>query len=167
MIVAIILIAAAVALFFVTRQFLIPAISPRPDDLGVTDGQLKSCPRSPNCVASQADPSDRTHYMEPLPFEGDVTGARDDLLAVLNDMDGMTLITVSDNYIYAEFRSPLMQFIDDVEFYIDPASSVVHFRSASRIGDGDMDTNRKRMRSISAAFAQRRLDSAGRSRAAT
>jgi len=41
-----------------------------------------------------------------------------------------------------------MRFVDDVEFYFDEKEKMVHIRSASRLGKGDMGVNRKRMELI-------------------
>ena len=38
----------------------------RPTNLGVKDGRLARCRRSPNCVSSQADPTDKEHYIAPI-----------------------------------------------------------------------------------------------------
>lgn len=45
-----------------------------------------------------------------------------------------------------------MGFVDDVEFYFRPDGSTVEYRSASRIGEGDFDVNRKRIRDIRVAL---------------
>ena len=45
----------------------------RPGNLGVRDGMLAACKRSPNCVSSQANPSDREHYIAPV--HGPAVGA--------------------------------------------------------------------------------------------
>src|SRR6185436_18850905 len=42
----------------------------RPQNLGVKDGRLAPCKRTPNCVCSQADPQDREHYIAPIAFKG-------------------------------------------------------------------------------------------------
>ena len=47
----------------------------RPTDIGVTDGRLKPCPGTPNCVCSQDDPSDKEHYIEPITYSGDSKAA--------------------------------------------------------------------------------------------
>lgn len=54
--------------------------------------------------------------------------------------------------VYAEFESKIMGFVDDVEFYFRPDGSTVEYRSASRIGEGDFDVNRKRIRDIRVAL---------------
>jgi uncharacterized protein (DUF1499 family) len=47
-----------------------------------------------------------------------------------------------------------MGYVDDVEFSLDPAASVIHVRSASRLGESDLGANRKRIEAIRVAFAQ-------------
>jgi uncharacterized protein (DUF1499 family) len=41
-----------------------------------------------------------------------------------------------------------MGFVDDVEFWFDPAAGVVQLRSASRVGRGDLGVNRQRIEAI-------------------
>ena len=48
-----------------------------------------------------------------------------------------TIITKTDDYLYAEYQSPTFGFIDDVEFYFPSGKSTVEYRSASRIGESD------------------------------
>jgi uncharacterized protein (DUF1499 family) len=67
-------------------------------------------------------------------------------------MPRATVITANDNYIHAEFRSRFLRLIDDVEFYFDEARQQIHFRSASRVGNSDLNANPKRMRAIRAAY---------------
>jgi uncharacterized protein (DUF1499 family) len=64
----------------------------------------------------------------------------------------MKIITEQDDYSRAEATGLLFRFIDDVEFFVDRNSKVIHFRSAPRIGYSDMGANRKRMERIQAAF---------------
>ena len=70
----------------------------RPTNLGVKDGRLAPCKRSPNCVSSQADPADREHYIAPISFRG----AMSDLRGALESMERSTVITAAANYLYAE-----------------------------------------------------------------
>ena len=46
-----------------------------------------------------------------------------------------------------------MKFVDDVEFWFDPKAQVIQVRSASRVGEGDMGVNRKRIEAVRAALA--------------
>jgi uncharacterized protein (DUF1499 family) len=57
-------------------------------------------------------------------------------------------------YLYAEFKSAAMGFVDDTEFALDTSAQVIHVRSASRLGVRDFDVNRKRIESIRAQLAK-------------
>lgn len=52
----------------------------------------------------------------------------------------------------AEYESKLMGFVDDVEFLFSPDKNTVEYRSASRLGEGDFDANRKRIRDFRVAL---------------
>jgi uncharacterized protein (DUF1499 family) len=120
----------------------------RPTNLGVRDGNLVDCPSSPNCVSSQAH--DAGHAIEPLPLSGDPVGAMQRLKNVIQSMARTQVVESKTNYLYAEFTTPLMGFVDDVEFYCD--GKVIHVRSASRLGYSDLGVNRRRVDAIRAAL---------------
>jgi uncharacterized protein (DUF1499 family) len=109
----------------------------RPHNLGVKDGRLAPCRRTPNCVSSQADPGDREHYIAPL--KGNLAALR----KAVESLPRTTIISSTSNYLYAEFRSKLLGFVDDVEFFYD--GSALQVRSASRLGRRDFHVNRKRV----------------------
>jgi uncharacterized protein (DUF1499 family) len=114
----------------------------RPANLGVRDGRLSPCRRSPNCVCSQADPTDREHYIAPLAFAGSIA----ELRRAIESLPRVTVIREAADYLYAEFRTPLLRFVDDVEFA--KAAGVLHVRSASRLGRRDFGVNRRRIEAI-------------------
>ena len=62
-----------------------------------------------------------------------------------------TVIRQEGNYLYAEFRSKLMRFVDDVEFLYDEKAGLLHVRSASRLGRRDFGVNRARVEALRAA----------------
>ncbi len=124
----------------------------RPSNLGVKDGKLAPCPTSPNCVVSQGIP-DAGHAIAPLPYSGDATSAMQRLEAVVKAMPRTAIVEKTDTYLYAEFTSQLMGYVDDVEFYLDPTESVIHVRSASRLGESDLGVNRKRVEAIRSALS--------------
>lgn len=109
----------------------------RPDDLGVKNGRLAPCKRSPNCVSSQANPVDLEHYVAPL------HGSMDQVRKAVEAFPRTTIIEARDDYLYAEFRTRLLRYVDDVEFYFD--GRVVHVRSCSRLGRRDFGVNRQRV----------------------
>jgi len=122
--------------------------SKRPDNLGVRDGQLVPCKRSPNCVSSQANPSDREHYIAPI------HGTLAQVAAAVRAMPRTTIVSEKADYLYAEFRSRLLRFVDDVEFYFD--GSVIHVRSCSRLGRRDFGVNRRRIEALRRLIEARR-----------
>ena len=120
----------------------------RPDNLGVKDGRLAPPKTTPNCVSSQAAPSDTEHFIAPIAFKGDAPAA---VAAVRKAVEGMrdaTVIRQEGGYLYAEYRSKLMRFVDDVEFFHDDKAGLIHVRSASRLGRRDMGVNRARVEAI-------------------
>jgi len=129
----------------------------RPDHLGVKDGRLAPCKPTPNCVSSFADEtSDRGHHIEPLRFEGDANAAFAKLTDLVRANGRATIVREEPGYLYVEFKSKVMGFVDDVEFLLDPAARTIHVRSASRLGRRDFGVNRERIESLRAGFATTR-----------
>lgn len=116
----------------------------RPNNLGVQNGRLQSCPNTPNCVSSEA--TDPEHQIADLKYLGDDTIAT--IKAIVLAQPGAAVISETGDYLYAEFTSKLMGFVDDVEFYVDRNAQTVKVRSASRLGQSDLGVNRKRIETI-------------------
>jgi uncharacterized protein (DUF1499 family) len=135
---------------------LLSLLAKRPANLGVTAGRLAPCPSSPNCVCSQD--ADDAHHVEPLSFEGSPQEALARLKEVLASWPRTTVVTETEGYVHAECRSRLFRFVDDVEFLLDPQAKVIHVRSASRAGKGDLGVNRRRVEALRRAFAGRAGD---------
>ena len=72
----------------------------------------------------------------------------------ITGMNGTTIVTRDERYLHAEFRTPWLGFIDDIEFLVDTTRGVIHGRSASRRGYSDLGTNRARVEAIRAAFEE-------------
>jgi uncharacterized protein (DUF1499 family) len=120
----------------------------RPTNLGLDDGKLAACPATPNCVNSQAPANDVEHAIAPIEFGGKASATMADLKLVLKNMPRTNIITEGNNYIYAEFTSKLMGFVDDAEFYIDDSNKTIQVHSASRLGESDLGVNRQRIEEI-------------------
>lgn len=135
---------------FITMLFKLSGT--RPQNLGVKNGKLAACPDSPNCVCSQAPESDSIHYIAPIAYSGRAIQAFSKLKETIEALPRTEMITISGNYLYAEFTTPLMGYVDDVEFYVDGRQNVIHVRSASRLGKSDLGVNRKRIETIRAKF---------------
>ena len=124
----------------------------RPHNLGFKTGRLASCRQSPNCVCSQVDLADKEHYIEPIPFRGTTLEAMAAVRRAVMQTERTQIIEEGPNYIYAEFRTKFLRFVDDVEFGFDPGRGVIHVRSASRLGRKDFGVNRARVESLRAAI---------------
>lgn len=123
---------------------------------GLIDGTLAPCPDSPNCVISE--PGARADQsVVSLPASS--WGALPSVIANL----GGAIVVQEESYIAATFRTPLMGFVDDVEFRRtgddaesaaenEGAENVVHVRSASRVGRSDFGANRARVEAIRSAL---------------
>ncbi|WP_414549161.1 DUF1499 domain-containing protein [Anabaena sp. CCY 0017] len=122
----------------------------RPHNLGVNNGKLASCPNSPNCVSSQD--RDPEHIISPLSFTSNPQSALANLKEIIESLPRTKIITATEDYLYAEFKSALMGFVDDVEFYLDRQANVIQVRSASRLGQSDLGVNRQRIETIRAKF---------------
>lgn len=122
----------------------------RPDYLGIKDGRLARPKSTPNCVSSQADPSDAEHYIAPIAFKGDAASAMPAVRKAVEGMQDATIIRHEGGYLYAEFRTRVMRFVDDAEFLYDEKAGMIHVRSASRLGRRDFGVNRARVEAIRA-----------------
>jgi len=118
--------------------------------VGMSNGSLTNCPASPNCVVSQG--ADAEHAIEPLTYHVDRNQARETLIKVLGVIKRTEIVEQTDNYIHATNEIPIFKFVDDVEFYLPETESVIHVRSASRIGDWDLGVNRRRVEQIRLAL---------------
>lgn len=123
--------------------------SSQPLNLGVHDGQLASCPNSPNCVSSQSE--DSPHYIQPL-FNRYVSTPIQTLQSIVEKYPRVKILTHDETYLHAEFRSFFCRFVDDVEFYYNQSEEVVHMRAAARVGYKDFGVNRRRLETIRKEF---------------
>jgi len=123
---------------------------------------LTPCPKTPNCVSSLA--KDKKHFVEPIPYKGENAAAQHGLLEILHSFKRARLVTIEENYIHAEFVSSIFRFVDDVEFYFEPAKSIIQVKSASRTGQSDLGVNRRRIEKIRKLFEE---EDVGRSTKAT
>ena len=122
-------------------------------DLKIENEQLTQCPKTPNCVYSQA--KDKQHFIEPILTTGTPLEVKHHILKILNELKRSKIIVAEDNYIRAEFTSKVLRFVDDVEFYFPDTKSkemTIHVRSASRVGHSDLGVNRKRIEQIRSKF---------------
>ena len=118
--------------------------------VGLEAGHLAPCPATNNCVVSQN--ADAKHTIAPITYHGDRDTALKTLLKVLTVVPRTEVVEQTDNYIHALSKSRIFKFTDDVEFYLPADESVIHIRSASRVGESDLGVNRRRMEQIRLAL---------------
>lgn len=151
--IAIYLIAAAVALGL--GLFIHLSIDSRKArETGLLNGKLRPCPGTPNCVVSEG--SGKDSYIEPLTFSGEPGAAWEHAKEALTGLGGRIEKDTGD-YLWATFRSRIWRFVDDTELRLDAAGKVIHVRSASRVGKGDLGVNRKRVERLRNLFKTRHL----------
>ena len=128
-----------------------------PTDLGVHNGRLKPPSMTENSVTSQAalypdHPQRKYADIAPLALKGDGPATIAKIKAIVEGMDGAKVVRSERDYLYAQYTTKLMRYVDDVEFWFDPAAKVIQVRSASRVGRGDLGVNRKRIEAVRAAL---------------
>ena len=135
----------------------------RPANLGPRAGVLAPCARSTNCVSSFAasGPAAISPFTSAdlalLPDAGagpEAALAR--LRQILESRPRTRIVESSALYLHAEETSRWWGFVDDLELLVDPASGVVHVRSASRLGRRDFGVNRARVEALRAALRRTR-----------
>jgi len=124
-----------------------------PGDLGLRDGKFKPPSKTPNSVSSQAGlwpehPQRDGATIAPLALVGDGPATIARLSQIIGAMDGARIVEQRPDYLYAQFTTRLMRFVDDAEFWFDPAAGVVQVRSSSRVGRKDFGVNRARVEAL-------------------
>ncbi len=113
--------------------------------VGIVDGRLRDCPSTPNCVSSDVGPSD-DHYIAAITDASGAKWAR--LVEAVAALPGARLMSSTEHYAHFTVTSRLFGFVDDIEFHYRPTDGEIAVRSASRVGQGDLNANRKRVDSV-------------------
>jgi uncharacterized protein (DUF1499 family) len=145
----IVYVAAALAAFYLGSFLYMSIDSRKARETGLVNGKLRPCPGTPNCVLSEEKGGQS--YIEPLKFEGDPLEKWAKVKAAALALGGH-VEKESRGYLWATFRTSFWHFTDDLELRLDAGNRVIHVRSASRVGKGDMSMNRKRVEKLRAVF---------------
>jgi uncharacterized protein (DUF1499 family) len=123
--------------------------------IGLVNGQLSACPKTPNCVSTNQE--DLNRYMLPVNYEGlTLDQAKAILREVLTTLPKLTVVKDEGAYLHVEAQTMIFEYTQDVEFLFDEAAKELHFRSASRVGYTDFGSNKRRMQSVVARFIRLR-----------
>jgi uncharacterized protein (DUF1499 family) len=104
---------------------------------------LRDCPKSPNCVCSEA--GDKKHAVDPFHLKGDPGVSWPLIRDEIASMPRCTLVAATRNYLHAECRSRVFGFVDDLELYLNSSGGIISVRSAARTGYSDFGVNRRRV----------------------
>ena len=148
-----------IAIYFLFALFMLSLLAgqlgflngKQPSNLGVKADRLKQPSFSPNSVSSQSDlypdhPQLQFARIEPLPLkDGNLATSMTKLADVLRSMPSTAIVETKPDYIYAQSQTRLLKFVDDVEFWFNPAKGAIDVRSSSRLGRKDFGVNRQRI----------------------
>ncbi len=138
-------------LILLATLFISACSTSKPNNLGIKNGKFAACPKSPNCVSSQA--IDEKHKVFPLSAHGDIENVMIKLAESIEQMNGAKVVEREGPYLHAEFTSSIMKFVDDLECFYEEDKSEIQVRSASRIGYSDFSANKNRIEKLRKKFA--------------
>ena len=123
--------------------------------IGLIDGQLIGCPKTPNCVSTNH--KDLNRLMLPVEYNGlKLEHAKQILFEVLKTLPKLQIVKDEGTYVHAEAQTTVFEYVQDVEFLFDEDKKELHFRSASRVGFTDFGSNKRRLQSVVARFIRKR-----------
>jgi len=123
------------------------ACTSAPDKPGA-DAVLPPCGSFPNCVNSHSGKGGSA--IKPLFATAPQWQAFKKWLATQEDW---SIEVEQADFVQAVVKTPLMRFRDDVQLLYNLQTGVIQVRSSSRLGIGDMGTNRKRVESLRTQLA--------------
>lgn len=119
---------------------------------GLISGKLSLCSNKPNCVCSEYN--NDSHYIEPMTISDESKVNVHNIIKKVIQAMGGTIQIASNNYISASFSSAIFGFVDDFEIRLDLSQKIIHVRSASRVGHGDLGVNKKRVELFKALYSE-------------
>jgi len=143
--------ASILALLLVIFSVLLYGLARQSDSLsnaGLINEQLQACPDRPSCVSSLATNEEHSisAFVVPQGME-DPVGA---MATIITNLPRTEIIVQNESYLHAIFRSAVFGFVDDLEILKD--NEELQVRSVSRVGEGDMGVNRKRVDTLHGAW---------------
>ena len=119
-------------------------------------GSLPSCASRRNCACDS--PGGTENSLQPILFRSPIEQVMRIMKDAISAEPRMRIVVEGRRYLRAEARSAVFRFVDDVELLADENAGLIHFRSASRVGLGDLGVNGRRMRRVTMRIRQRLAD---------
>lgn len=139
----------SLAAFVVVALIALSIVSRSGSSHGLKQGKLLPCKHTQNCVCTEAFDNKNA---EPLTIQVTTTDVAWTQLKNAVISTGGTIESEEDGYLWATYTTPVFRFIDDFEARLDKTENVIHLRSASRVGHGDLGANKKRVEKIVAQY---------------
>ncbi|TGK78314.1 DUF1499 domain-containing protein [Leptospira noumeaensis] len=113
---------------------------------GVSDGELRGCPPSPNCVSSQSMEYNFVHKVDPIAYTTSRQVAYERISKYFHDSENIWIREEKDGeYIRVIFFTKVFRFPDRVEIYFPEGKQEAQIRSQSALGLWDIFANRRRV----------------------
>ena len=116
-----------------------------------------SCPESPNCVSTEVDKKDSTHYVAPFEATDGSEATWEKIRKTVLKMPRTEIVEEKSFYFKAEVTSLIFRFVDDLEVSFCPETKILSVKSASRVGYSDFDVNRKRVENLRELLNDQRI----------
>ena len=133
-----------------TTVFLVGCTSA--PEIPANGSTLPACGPLPNCVNSESGEGGQA--IDPIRASEQQWRS---LKRWLKEQTDWTITREDSLFLQAVTTTPTLRFRDDVQLRYDPNQQVIHARSSSRLGIGDMGANRSRVESLRLQIAD--LDS--------
>ena len=104
------------------------------------------CPDTPNCVSSLA--KNPKYRVEPFKLRKDPKSSWEIVKKTVELLPRTKVVSADNSDIHAECRSMIFRFVDDLTLHLTASNSIIHIRSASRIGYSDLGVNRRRVETL-------------------
>ena len=112
---------------------------------GLFKGKLQACKATPNCICTEDFDNKNA---EPINIQGVEAATAWEALKSVVVATGGKIESDDGKHLWATYTTPIFRFVDDFEARLDEQQAVIHLRSASRVGHGDMGVNKKRVDTI-------------------
>ncbi|MCG6152813.1 DUF1499 domain-containing protein [Leptospira bandrabouensis] len=131
---------AALSVFFICCMSVLSPLS------GVTDGELRGCPPSPNCVSSQSMQYNFIHKIDPITYTTSRQVAYERISKYFHESENIWISEEKEGeYIRVIFFTKVFRFPDRVEIYFPEDKQEAQIRSQSILGLWDIFANRRRV----------------------
>lgn len=103
---------------------------------------LSPCPDRLNCVSTEADNQDQ--LIAPFTLKIEFFKAWPLIMETVEGLERTSIEFSTDGYVFAESRSLIFRFVDNLEILYLPDEQRLAVRSGALLGYQDFDVNRKR-----------------------